>query len=316
MSRQGIDIEGTLVHVDPNNFNDINDSGIMVYLSCDSNTADSNISPSFMLNTMMVKPHKPKAIILYSAEGNCCTLEDNDNTYPFIWSFMSKEEAVSARTMTENVRSLSATITPDNTETGSHQPPSSGGNNSAVAMSILYSITGLITLLFLVIIATGAVRAHRHPERYGPRPGHGGRARQSRARGLARAVLDTLPIVKFGDPQPIVKGDPEHELDSVAGDRQRESTEAPEGPGPTMAAKAPVNPVVSSVEVPKAATTETREEPVRPDIPIGDEHLGCSICTEDFTVGEDVRVLPCDHKFHPACIDPWLINVSGTCPLW
>jgi hypothetical protein len=26
--------------------------------------------------------------------------------------------------------------------------------------------------------------------------------------------------------------------------------------------------------------------------------------------------LPCKHQFHPACIDPWLINVSGTCPLW
>jgi len=43
--------------------------------------------------------------------------------------------------------------------------------------------------------------------------------------------------------------------------------------------------------------------------------LGCSICTEDFTKGEDVRVLPCNHKYHPACIDPWLLNVSGTCPL-
>jgi hypothetical protein len=27
-------------------------------------------------------------------------------------------------------------------------------------------------------------------------------------------------------------------------------------------------------------------------------------------------VLPCQHKYHPNCIDPWLLNVSGTCPLW
>ena len=27
--------------------------------------------------------------------------------------------------------------------------------------------------------------------------------------------------------------------------------------------------------------------------------LACSVCTDDFTKGQDVRVLPCDHKFHP-----------------
>ena len=41
----------------------------------------------------------------------------------------------------------------------------------------------------------------------------------------------------------------------------------------------------------------------------------CIICTEDFEKGEDIRVLPCNHTFHPACVDPWLLGVSGTCPL-
>lgn len=67
-------------------------------------------------------------------------------------------------------------------------------------MIILYAITGCVTLLFLIVITSGAVRAMRHPERYGPRaagwahPGDGG---QSRATGLAKAVLDTIPVVKF-----------------------------------------------------------------------------------------------------------------------
>jgi hypothetical protein len=47
----------------------------------------------------------------------------------------------------------------------------------------------------------------------------------------------------------------------------------------------------------------------------GGNHV-CPICTDDFVKGQDVRVLPCSHQFHPECIDPWLINVSGTCPLW
>ena len=47
-----------------------------------------------------------------------------------------------------------------------------------------------------------AIRAIRHPERYGPRSGDNGPpgafGAQSRARGLTRAILDTFPVVKFG----------------------------------------------------------------------------------------------------------------------
>jgi hypothetical protein len=42
----------------------------------------------------------------------------------------------------------------------------------------------------------------------------------------------------------------------------------------------------------------------------------CSICTEDFRVGDDVRRLLCTHIFHPRCIDPWLRGFAVTCPLW
>lgn len=64
---------------------------------------------------------------------------------------------------------------------------------------------------FLIVIISGAIRAVRHPERYGPRPGgltrHPGSGddgeehilgRQTRAGGLTKAILDTFPIVKFG----------------------------------------------------------------------------------------------------------------------
>lgn len=42
----------------------------------------------------------------------------------------------------------------------------------------------------------------------------------------------------------------------------------------------------------------------------------CSICTEDFLEGVDIRALPCGHIFHPPCIDPWLMDLAVTCPLW
>ncbi|OBZ70807.1 Receptor y region, transmembrane domain- and RING domain-containing protein 4 [Grifola frondosa] len=82
-----------------------------------------------------------------------------------------------------------------------------GGPNTSLAMIILYAITGCVSALFCVVIVSGAIRAIRHPERYGPRsgdvvfggpPGSGFGAAQSRARGLTRAILDTFPVVKFG----------------------------------------------------------------------------------------------------------------------
>ncbi|KAJ1960484.1 hypothetical protein IWQ62_004216, partial [Dispira parvispora] len=41
----------------------------------------------------------------------------------------------------------------------------------------------------------------------------------------------------------------------------------------------------------------------------------CPICLDDMTFGERVRVLPCDHIFHPTCVDPWLVKKSALCPL-
>lgn len=41
----------------------------------------------------------------------------------------------------------------------------------------------------------------------------------------------------------------------------------------------------------------------------------CSICTEDFGGDVELRSLPCGHRFHPTCIDPWLLERSLTCPL-
>ena len=68
---------------------------------------------------------------------------------------------------------------------------------------------------------------------------------------------------------------------------------------------------------PKVASLATCEE--REDTSLSDDGPGqpnCSICTECFQERENVRVLPCSHIFHRHCIDPWLLNFSGTCPLW
>ena len=192
---------------------------------------------------------------------------------------------------------------------------------TAVAMIILYSITGIITALFLVIIVVGAVRAHRHPERYGPRHVVG-RPRQSRAKGIARAMLETLPIVKFGDREGDNKpsgAGRDVELGAASAEHRENATTRTEQPSERGASSNTEATPTDGPDVvnPDAATAsgQTQEKKQDPVSPI-DNGLACSVCTDDFVKGQDTRVLPCKHKFHPDCIDPWLLNVSGTCPLW
>lgn len=247
---------------------------------------------------------------------------------------------------------------------------SSGTPSTAVAMTVLYSITAVITALFIAIIATGVIRAHRHPERYGPRNGEG-QERRSRAKGIARAVLDTLPIVKFGgEREPAKPGDVEmvdrqqHSYQQRRQEGEEEETE--EGRGAGRGEQDAIITGSSSFATgdelasgpPRSSTRTALHNDASPQYRLqgdGNEAAGlssdlqhsndigtsdagpasermnkqqqaresamdmapsCSICTEDFAMGEDIRVLPCDHKFHPPCVDPWLLNVSGTCPLW
>lgn len=319
---QAVKISGNIVLVEAGNYDRLNRPETIAYLSCDG--VDSNE----VINNVMAMADKLNAILLYSLKGSCCGLMGNNLPFNSIFTMGSVAEAAQTLNTTVSAEGIvRASIMGNWTQERADEGENQNGSNSAVAMSILYSITGLITLLFLVIIATGAIRAHRYPERYGPRSGYGGRPRQSRAKGLARAVLETLPIVKFGDPTS-TKLDPTYELEQQqsrsspdSATRARLSAIPEEPRTPMNPKKEPSTPNIDTI--PKATVTAPSQglgtvNAVGSGVRHGpnDEHLGCSICTEDFTVGEDVRVLPCDHKFHPPCIDPWLVNVSGTCPLW
>ena len=328
------------------------------FISCDDTAAvyPGYLTPSVVLSFALAGAGSskvfPQAIILYSEKSQHCNFSIQGDS-PVDAIFTTIDPMVAAGIAKLQLSESSPGITellPDLNSFSSNNGSTGAGSGfngngflggpsptTAVAMIILYSITGIITALFVIIIVTGAVRAHRHPERYGPRAGAAGRAGQSRAKGIARAMLATLPIVKFGDQEAAVPKPPAADRDiemnssktpnrdetGATNDVSDAAKESDIAGGNEATGTSPVQPVsddkksenpAEGMEV-AAAAGQGHGHGNNADGTQEDGTLGCSICTEDFNKGEEVRVLPCNHKFHPACVDPWLLNVSGTCPL-
>ncbi|CAH2070695.1 unnamed protein product [Thlaspi arvense] len=43
--------------------------------------------------------------------------------------------------------------------------------------------------------------------------------------------------------------------------------------------------------------------------------ISCAICIEDYRIGDKLRILPCNHKFHVVCVDLWLGQRRSFCPV-
>ncbi|VVB11664.1 unnamed protein product [Arabis nemorensis] len=48
---------------------------------------------------------------------------------------------------------------------------------------------------------------------------------------------------------------------------------------------------------------------------VGSTSITCTICIDDYCIGDKLRILPCQHKFHAACIDSWLRLWRSFCPV-
>ncbi|KAJ5346847.1 Zinc finger RING-type [Penicillium brevicompactum] len=187
---------------------------------------------------------------------------------------------------------------------GDNSSSSGGGDSRSSLMIIVYSIVGVVTALTLVIVIRGAAHAHRYPERCGPSRTTG-LQRQSKARGLASILLYTLPIVKFGEINgvDVSKRDIEMPMDSEDLAQKYfiylENLEAGQ----------------TTTPAPAFSINKNTDQRIKADAAPGAGNSSCPICTDDFFDGQDMRALPCSHQFHPDCVDPWLVNVSATCPL-
>ncbi|KAJ4993138.1 E3 ubiquitin-protein ligase [Stagonosporopsis vannaccii] len=348
LTREGArrSVEGNLYRTNSSTVASISD-GEIAYISCNPADYPGFVDAQGLFDQAYGNGNANiSGIILYSTVTDYCDYEDDNNSmndFPVL-SMTNKTDSAAVLDQIDDlavhmkyfvqVQGRGSSNGNGNNGNGFQPNPLGPSPSTAVAMIILYSITGIITALFLVIILTGAIRAHRHPERYGPRNVLG-RPRQSRAKGLGRAILDTIPIIKFGEKEPAKPTDVELGSSSEARntDDASSTTAAVTVPPKAVTATATDATETTANEAlpPSAASTPNQPTNVEHSEGIAaavapssaalgeeaskEENLGCSICTEDFEKGQDIRVLPCDHKFHPDCVDPWLLNVSGTCPL-
>ncbi|WVQ99960.1 hypothetical protein IAU59_007103 [Kwoniella sp. CBS 9459] len=224
---------------------------------------------------------------------------------------------------------------------------SSGGGNkkTSAPMIVLYTITGVVSSMFLAMLIMGARRAMLHPERYGRRERDDSQGPQSTAGGLAQAILDTFPVIKYnrnnerfagtnGDGTPPKSLSSENNLDGIGlnemrnsnGDveaGQRGSGRARSGTEETYAesSKSALGAGAGDVGGMAARASGSGYDGTGSVDVGGDDTMvdgqHCPICLVDFEAGDDLRVLPCEreHVYHQSCIDPWLLQVSSSCPL-
>lgn len=323
-------INTNMTRVIPSNIDKLSNDSI-AYISCDPeiySQGNLNLTSTIQAATRKITPPDQSfgAIVLYSFYSAWCNYSATGSynyTNVFVLPGQSSARLLETSLLAANAPQLAQISSPNISQNGTPIDTGDNSNNNnnsgpsappstTVAMIILYSVTGIITLSFVLVIVSGALRARRHPERYGllNLPGN---AHQRRARGIARAMLETIPIVKFGEKEPMkfprdVEQGTEMESQSRAESSLHDEEKGTSSDNVTQSSSGRASSSAIHPENPDAQA-ETLE------MDDADNGLACSVCTEDFVKGQDLRVLPCNHKFHPECIDPWLLNVSGTCPL-
>ncbi|KAK0125864.1 E3 ubiquitin-protein ligase rnf13 [Cadophora gregata] len=171
-------------------------------------------------------------------------------------------------------------------------------------LTIFAILVGVIVFFMLVAGVVGLVKARNNRARYGPRAAAPGRPRQTRTKGIALAVLDSIPIVKFGAKS--------KQSDVVPKDVELGERKSTVNEEPTIASEARATRKLDEDErVESINIDQSSKIAFQATV---DENQ-CAICISDFVADEEVRVLPCNHRYHPECIDPWLLNISGTCPI-
>ena len=128
--------------------------------------------------------------------------------------------------------------------------------------------------------------------------------------------LETLGIKRLQVPQELLDNMPTYKYTSQPepdGVSEEASGKVVEPLGGDAFKPAPAKVVEAHTKDLESAIAPAAPVPVRQ---IAFSQSTCPICLDDFVTGETtIRELPCNHIFHPECIDPFLRDNSSLCPL-
>ncbi|KAJ2300159.1 hypothetical protein IWW55_004034 [Coemansia sp. RSA 2706] len=173
------------------------------------------------------------------------------------------------------------------------------------------------------------------------------RMRMHEKKGAKLGQILQIPLVRFADTRLAARTTPHSSPPSLHGDRRSDGV----GPGPAEADIAAMpaasqsaaslheqaarrrpglshihffNPFARAVRrlTRSRRQRETEAEmyknqlagPVPDFMPRDADDCTCAICLDDYKDGAILRLLPCGHHMHQACVDEWL-HINQTCPL-
>jgi len=164
-------LSGEIMEVGANNQFDVT-AGAVVLISCDASDYPGNIDQVAVFSSAVER--NVAAVLFYSNQADYCRMESDRTGFKWAFSMKSRNDTTNVLSaIADSSAPLWVTIGgPDvqqgrdgpsnsshsgsgsNTRDNSPQGPLGPNPSTAVAMIILYTITGVITALFLVIIIT------------------------------------------------------------------------------------------------------------------------------------------------------------------
>lgn len=189
-------------------------------------------------------------------------------------------------------------------------------SHSSITISVCVSI-GIIA----IIIAAAVFVRYKEPVFVTPNPElHAERCDERHPKGITGYVLEMIPVVSYDAVRP-------YDLESASRwptveDELSATTEQSNQSHTKTKATATAVPREGKVKNSRAPH-RIAKMPFMPHKIFTEESPGsaydlrdCSICAENFSGSDRLRVLPCGHAFHASCIDPWLLKFASTCPVW